>query len=219
MLVAVVALAMAAAACGVGGGDGGGSIPRSLARAESAAEDTIDLVLGGKREEAVRSATTLDKLAHGDLEKDLEGTATKEELGEFQSRAAELARLAPDGEPIDVALAANRAFEIIARFYGRYEGDVPGAVMQLDHLDFEAKLRAIARQLDPLRSTVDQLARTWTAVSTQLPSGDKASAARTQFDGHVAAMGALVAAGTDFDGMAKEAERGLDLVDELEGVF
>jgi hypothetical protein len=176
-------------------------------------------VLGGKRDEAGRAATTLDKVVHGDLEKDLEGTATKEELGEFQARAAEVARLAPDGEPIAVALAANRAFELIARFYGRYETAVPGAVMQLDHLEFEAKLRALTRELDPLRATVDRLSKTWAEVSTRLPAGDKGSAARQQFDAHVAAMGTLAAAGTDFEGIAREAERGLDLVDELEGVF
>ena len=220
-VLVALALAIPAGGCGEGGGEesGAGAIPRSLSRAESAAEDTIDLALGGKRDAAVRSATTLDKLAHGDLEKALEGTATKEELGEFQARAAEVARLAPDAEPIAVALAANRAFELIARFYGRYDTEVPGAVMELDHLDFEAKLRALARELDPLRAAVDQLAKTWTEVAKRLPSGDEATAARHQFDAHVATMAALVAAGTDFEGMAKEAERGLDLVDELEGVF
>jgi hypothetical protein len=215
-----VALAVFGAACGGGEGEGGRqSVPRSLSRAESAAEDTIDLILAGKRDEAVRSAGDLDKLAHRELDEDLEGAATKEELGEFQARAAELARLAPDGEPIAVALAANRAFELIARFFGRYDTAVPGAVMQLDYLDFEAKLRALAREIDPVRATVGQLSATWAELAKSLPSGEKASAARTQFEAHVSAMGALVTAGTDFDGMAKEAQHGLDLVDELEAVF
>jgi len=217
-VLVVLALAISGAGCGSGEGSGG-SIPRSLSRAESAAEDTIGLVLGGKRDEAVRSATTLDNLAHSDLEKDLGGTATKEELGEFQARAAELARMAPEGEPIEVALAANRAFELIARFYGRFETEVPGSVMQLDHLDFEAKLRALARELEPVRSTVEQLSKTWAEVSQRLPLGEKAAATRQQFEAHVTAMAALVAGGTDFEGMAAEAERGLELVDKLEGVF
>ena len=213
----VVTLAIFGAACG--GDEGRRSVPRSLSRAESAAEDTIDLILAGKRNQAVRTAGTLDKLAHGDLEKDLEGTASKEELGEFQARAAEVAKIAPEGEPIAVALAANRAFELVARFFGRYQTDVPGSVMFLDYLDFEAKLRALAHELDPLRATVDQLSKTWREVSKTLPPGEKATEARTQFDGHVSAMAALVAAGTDFDGLAKEAQHGLDLVDELEAVY
>lgn len=222
----LVALGLAASAAGCDGGSAEGeesgrsrSLPRSLARAESAAEDTIELVLEGRRNEAVRTAATLDNLANGGLEKDLGRIATKEELGEFQARAAKVAGLAPEGEPIAVALAANRAFELIARFYGRYDTDVPGDVLQLDHLEFEAKLRALAQELDPLRAAVEQLSKTWAEVSKRLPSGDEASAARQRFDGHVATMGALVAAGTDFGVMASEAERGLDLVDELEGVF
>lgn len=218
----ILVLAVVGAACG-GGEDGGGegrrSVPRSLSKAESAAEDTIDLVLAGKRDEAVRSAGNLDKLAQGDLEKDLAGTASKEELGEFQARAAEVARLAPDGEPIAVALAANRAFELVARFFGRYQTEVPGSVMFLDYLDFEAKLRALAHELDPVRATVGQLAKTWGELAASLPSGEKAAAVRTQFEAHVAAMTTLAAAGTDFDGMAKEAQHGLDLVDELEAVY
>jgi hypothetical protein len=219
----VLVLAVAGAVCGGGerdeGGEGRRSVPRSLSKAESAAEDTIDLILAGKRDEAVRSAGNLDKLAQGDLEKDLGGTASKEELGEFQARAAEVARLAPEGEPIAVALAANRAFELVARFFGRYQTEVPGRVMFLDYLDFEAKLRALAHELDPVRATVGQLAKTWSELVPSLPSGEKAAGARTQFDAHVAAMTTLAAAGTDFDGMAKEAQHGLDLVDELEAVY
>jgi outer membrane murein-binding lipoprotein Lpp len=221
-MVLVVTLAVVGAGCGGGeeeGGDGRESVPRALSKAESAAEDTIDLILAGKRDQAVRSARDLDALAQDDLEADLEGTASKEELGELQARAAEVARLAPDGEPIAVALAANRAFELVARFFGRYETAVPGSVMVLDHLDFEAKLRAQARELDPLRATVDQLSKTWGEVAKTLPAGDDATRARTRFEAHVGALSTLVAAGTDFDGMAREAEHGLDVVDELEAVY
>jgi len=212
------------AACGGGGeGDekeaGRGSVPKSLSKAESAAEDTIDLILAGKRNEAVRSAGNLDKLAHGDLEKDLAGTASKEELGEFQARAAEVARIAPEGEPLQVALASNRAFEMVARFFGRYQTDVPGGVLFLDYLDFEAKLRALSHEIDPLRAAVGELAQTWGEVAKTIPSGEKAATARTRFETHVASMTTLVAAGTDFEGLTREAQHGLDLVDELEAVY
>lgn len=218
-----LALIMAGSACGddreAEAETGRRSVPRSLSRAESAAEDSIDLILAGKRDKTIRAAATLDRLAHGDLEADLEGVATKEELGDLQARAAELGRMAESGEPVAVALAANHAFELIARFFGRFSSDVPGAVMLLDHLDFEAKLRSLARDVDRVRASVGELSKTWTELSKSIPAGARAAESRSRFDAHVAAMTALAGAGTDFDGMVREAEHGLDLVDELEGVF
>jgi hypothetical protein len=217
-----VALAVFGTACSRGSGEaseGRKSIPRSLSRAESAAEDSIDLILAGNRDKAIRSAATLDQLAQRDLAEDLEGVASKEELGELQARAAELARIAPSGEPIAVALTANHAFELIAQLFGRFQSDVPGAVLVLDYLDFEAKLRALAHDIDPLRATVTRLSTTWSELAKSYPAGDKAGAVRGRFDAHVAAMTTLAATGTDFDGMAREAQHGLDLVDEVEEVY
>ncbi len=189
------------------------------ASAESAAEDSIDLILAGKRDKAVKSAATLDDLAQRDLARDLEGIASKEELGELQARASELAKIAPTGEPIEVALAANHAFELVAQLFGKFQSAVPGTVLVLDYLDFEAKLRALAHEIDPVRATVTRLSTTWSELLKTYPSGDKASAARGRFEAHVAAMTTLATAGTDFDGLAKEAQHGLDLVDELEEVY
>ena len=222
MVALGVALAVFGTACSRRSGEeseGRKSIPRSLSRAESAAEDSIDLILAGNRDKAIRSATNLDQLAQRDLAKDLEGVANKEELGELQARAADLARIAPSGEPIAVALAANHAFELIAQLFGNFQSDVPGAVLVLDYLDFEAKLRALAHDIDPRRATVTRLSTTWSELAKTFPSGDKARAVRGRFDAHVAAMTSMAAAGTDFDGMAREAQHGLDLVDELEEVY
>jgi hypothetical protein len=199
--------------------EGRKSIPRSLSRAESAAEDSIDLILAGNRDKAIRSAANLDQLAQRDLAKDLDGIASKEELGELQARAAELARIAPSGEPVAVALAANHAFELIAQLFGKFHSDVPAAVLTLDYLDFEAKLRALAHDLDPVRAAVTRLSTTWSELAKTFPSGDKAGAVRGRFDAHVATMTTMATAGTDFDGMAREAQHGLDLVDELEEVY
>lgn len=216
-----IALAAGATACGSDGGDGAGgrSIPKSLRRAESAAEDSIDPVLANKRAETIRRTVALDQLAQGELAEDLEGIATKEELGELQGRAAELARIAPEGEPIEVALAANRALEPIARVFGRFASDVPNAVMMLGYYEFEAKLRALAGQLDGVRSAVDRLSSTWTELVKTFPAGEEPAATRSPSEAHAGAMTSLVAAGTDFDGMAREAEHGLDLVDELKAVY
>ncbi len=221
-VVAVLVLTVAvggAAACGGGGESDSRSVPKTLRKAGAAAEDSIDLILAGKRDGTVRQTAALDQLAQGDLAQDLEGIITKEELGELQGRAAELARIAPDGEPIEVALAANHAFELIARLFGRFESGVPGAVMMLDYSDLEAKLRAMGREIDGVRSAVDRLSTTWSELVRAFPSGDKAADSRARFEAHAAAMATLVAAGTDFDAMAREAEHGLDLVDEVEAVF
>jgi vacuolar-type H+-ATPase subunit E/Vma4 len=218
-----VVVAVLATACARSDGQeseaGRRSVPRSLSRAESAAEDTIDLAVAGRRDKAVRSARSLDTLVQRDLAEDLEGIATKEELGQLQARAAELAKIAPSGDLIAVALAANHAFELIARLFGKFESDVPARVLTLDYLDFEAKLRALSREIDLVRATVTRLASTWSELSKTFPSGDKAAAARGRFESHVAAMTSLATVGTDFDGMAKEAQHGLDLVDELEEVY
>jgi hypothetical protein len=218
VLVLTVAVG-GAAACGGGGESDSRSVPKTLRKAGAAAEDSIDLILAGKRDGTVRQTAALDQLAQGDLARDLEGIITKEELGELQGRAAELARIAPDGEPIEVALAANHAFELIARLFGRFESGVPGAVMMLDYSDLEAKLRAMGREIDGVRSAVDRLSTTWSELVRAFPSGDKAADSRARFEAHAAAMATLVAAGTDFDAMAREAEHGLDLVDEVEAVF
>lgn len=70
-----------------------------------------------------------------------------------------------------------------------------------------------------MRSAVDRLSATWTELVKTFPSGEEAAATRSRFEAHAGAMASLVAAGTDFDGMAREAEHGLDLVDELETVY
>lgn len=216
---AVVAIALAlGSACG-GGGDTGKAVPRSLVKAESAAEGTIDLILAGQRDRAVRLAAELDTLAHGALADDIDGIATKEQLGELQGRATELARVAGTGQITEAALAANHAFEIIAQLYRHFETDVPAAVRLLDHHDLEARLRATAGQIDGVRKAVDQLAATWAELAGSFPPGEKASATRARYEAHVAALGSLAGAGTDFDGMAREADVGLGLIGELEAVY
>jgi hypothetical protein len=222
---AAVALALAVAvgfaACGSeGSGEPGRrTAPKALGRAESAAEDSIESILAGRRDQAVRSSALLDQLAQGDLPDDLEGVITKEELGELQGRSAELARITPDGDPIDVALAANHAFELLARLSRHFDSDVPSGVLLLGYCDREAMLRATARELDGVRSAAERLAATWTELVRTFPVDEKASQARSRFEAHAAALSSLVAAGTDFDGMVREADHGLALVAELEAVF
>lgn len=221
---AVVALALAVILGAACGDDGGGeshqrSIPTSLSKAGSAAEDSIDFILAGERDQTIRSAATVDKLAQRDLADDLKGIITKEELGELQGRAAELAQIAPDGEPVDVALAANHASELIIRLSEHFESDVPGNVRMLGYYESEAKLRAIAQEIDGVRSAVGGLAAAWTELAKTFPSGEDAAATRSRFEAHAAALIRLVETGTDFDGIASQADHGLGLVDGLEAIY
>jgi hypothetical protein len=194
-----------------------GPIPRALRTAESAAEDTIDLALAGKRRRVVVKANALKAVADGPA-----GTALRAagvsgaEIAAFRARADEVARLAPAAELLQVALASNRAFGLIAAFFARYDSPVPADVSALDHLDFEAKLEARAGNAAALRSAVAGLDRTWVKLR---PDVVKAGGARvaSKFDAHVERMGRL--AGDGGSRAAKEAQRGLDLVDELEAVY
>ena len=222
-LVSLTLVAVLAAGCGGNRGgakedSGASGVPKSLPRAESAAEDSIDLVLAGKRDKVVTMAQRLDDLANEDLPRDLQDVASADEIKDLQSRTAEFVRIAPDGEPVAVALAANRAFELIAGFFGRYETKTPGEVMLLDYYDFEAKLQALAHDMTKVRATVDRMAETWLGLDDAVRSQRGGSGPADDFDAHVAAMEKLTT-GSDFSALAKEAQHGLDLVDELENVF
>jgi hypothetical protein len=210
MLVLVV-LAVVAAGCSREGDEGpesgAGGIPSSLSAAESAAEDSIDLILAGNRSGTVKQAKGLDTLAEGDLARDLAKVATPEEIADLQRRAQDFAKVAPDGEPI-------------AGFTGRFGGPVPGDVGVLDYLDFQAKLTALAHDGGEVRAVVDRLDRTWGGLEPDVRArrSTAGGAVADAFGAHVTAMKGLAAV-TDYDRLAKEAQHGLDLVDEIEAVY
>jgi len=134
----------------------------------------------------------------------------------FRARAQEVARLAPTAGLLRVALASNRAFALIAGFFAHFESRIPAQVSALDHLDFEAKLQATAGDRTALRSAAAELERTWAALRPGVVDVGGARVAR-RFDAHVARLLALSAAGGR--PAAREAQRGLDLVDEIEAVY
>jgi hypothetical protein len=194
-----------------------GPIPRALRTAESAAEDTIDLALAGKRARVVAKANALKAVAHGPAEAALHAAGVSDgQIAEFRARADEVAKLAPRADLLRVAIASNRAFGLMPEFFALYDSSVPAAVTALDHLDFEAKLQARAGAAAALRSAVTGLDRTWLKLRPDVVrSGGARVAAR--FDAHVKRMERLAAAGNR--AASKEAQHGLDLVDELEAVY
>lgn len=194
-----------------------GPIPRALRTAESAAEDTIDLALAGKRAKVVAKANALKAVAHGPAERALRAAGVRDrEIAEFRARADEVAKLAPKADLLQVALASNRAFGLIPEFFALYDSPVPAAVTALDHLDFDAKLQAKAGAPAALRSAVTRLDRTWLKLRPDVVKSGGARVA-AKFDAHVKRMERLAAGGHRAAG--KEAQHGLDLVDELEAVY
>jgi len=194
-----------------------GPIPPALRTAESAAEDTIDLALAGRRQRVVAKAHALRAVADGPAAPALRAAGVSEaQIAEFRTRAREVAQLAPAADLLRVALASNRAFGLIAGFFAHFDSRIPPQVSALDHLDFEAKLQATAGHRAALRAAATDLEQTWAALRPGVVDAGGARVAR-RFDAHVARLLALSAAGGR--PAAREAQRGLDLVDEIEAVY
>jgi hypothetical protein len=232
MLTRVKSLAVLAAVTVVAAGCGGddtkkdgppakSKIPHSMRIVESGAEDTTDFVLAGERAKAVKSANALNDAAQGDAAKDLaDADVPAAQIDELKTRAAEVKKIVARGKPIKVALAANRAFELVPDFFAAYSDRVPAQVTRLDYLDFEAKLRAIAGDRGRVADAVSGLRIAWKELRKKVrrvrPGG---TAAKDHFDGHVRRMRDLVDADASLERIKSEAQHGLDLVDEIEEVY
>jgi hypothetical protein len=195
-----------------------GPVPPALRTVESAAEDTIDHALAGERAQAVRTARALVAAADGPARRVLaDAGVPRARIEDLRARSAEVAELAPDGDLLAIALAANHAFELVPGFFARFRAAVPAGILTLDYLDFEAKLRARARDDARLRATTGRLGRAWAGLRPGVVRAGGARAA-VAFDAHVRRLERL-AAGHSSAQAAREAQHGLDLVDELEAVY
>jgi hypothetical protein len=194
-----------------------GPIPRALRAAESDAEDTIDLALAGRRDRVVAKARALKAVADGPARSALHAAGvTDAEIAEFRARADEVALLSTTAPLLRVAIASNRAFALIPTFFARYDSPIPPQVTTLDHLDFEAKLQAKAGDARALRSAVTGLGGMWARLRPQVVAAGGRRVAR-RFDAHVARMSRFATSGGP--ATVREAQRGLDLVDEIEAVY
>lgn len=229
-IVAAAALAASTAGgiavAGCGGGSSGATsampaqstIPNSLRTVEGGAEDTVDFALAGDRAKATAAANSLNKAAQGQAATDLAAAGVPaQQIRELQERAAGVAGLAPGGNPVDVALAANRTFELVPGFLARFSDPVPAEVIQLDYLDFEVKVQSIAGNREAAAKAAAALKRLWSKMSPRVVASGGESAARG-YSAHVKALDPLLAKGTD-EQIAAEAQNGLDLVDQIEAVY
>jgi hypothetical protein len=185
---------------------------------ESSSEDTIDFALAGRRAKAVATAKALKAAADRSLPRELRAAGVSGAvIADFRARADRVARLAPKGELLQVALASNHAFAMVSSFFARYRTRVPAQVTALDYLDYEAKLRARAGDTAAAVTAAESLGRTWAALRAGVVGAGGARVAR-RFDAHARRLRHLAASG-DRAGTQREAQHGLDLVDEVEGVY
>ena len=163
----------------------------------------------------VSKARALRVAASGQAAADLrEAGASPAELAALKARADKVAKLAPKAPLLDVAVASNQAFALVPDFFARYEGDVPSDVTKLDYFDFEIKLESKAKEVANLLRAIVGLQTTWDSVQPKVTDPEAAD----RYDAHVKAIKEL-GGDADPDKMQREAQHGLDLVDELEQSF
>ena len=228
VLAAVLAITIALAGVALGCGSSApekvapkrhsGPVPRSLDQTESAAEDLIDLAFARKRARVVAKARELRGVAQGAASADLRRAGVSEgRLGLFRDQAKAVATLAPHAPFLRISLGANQISAFMPEFFARFSNPVPPQVLELDYLDREAELRGLAGDEPGARGAVRRLSATWSALRRRtIDAGGRRVA--TRYSRHVAAMGRLASRSK---GLAfhRKAVSGLELVDELEGVF
>src|SRR4051812_6655475 len=192
-----------------------GPVPAAVSSVESSAEDTIDFALAGQRAKAVATARRLRTAADGPAGAELrKAGVSSAQVADFRKRATAVARLAPKADLLQVALASNHAFEMVPGFFAHYRTTVPAVVQTLDYLDFEAKLRAKVGDAAKLRGAASGLDHTWSELKPAVVAHGGAAAAR-RFDAHVRRLRALGPGAA----AVREAQHGLDLVDQVEEVY
>lgn len=192
------------------------TVPRSVTRAETAAEDVIGFLEKGQPAKSRAEARLLQQLAHGRAATDLtKGGVTAAQVTEFQRRADRVAQLSASAAPrLQVSLAANHVSQLMPAFYGRFHDPVPPSVLKLDYLERQVQLSSIAGSKAGVRSNVAVIAATWTTLRPAVVAAGGASVARS-YDAHVQTLQKKASP----DSVQKQALLGLGIVDNIEKAF
>jgi hypothetical protein len=192
------------------------TVPRALTRAETAAEDVIGYLEKGQPAKSKAEARILRELAHHKTAAILREAAVPQgQIKAFQQRADYTARLSLSNSPaLKVSQAANSVSRLMPGFYGRFQDPVPATVLRLDYLDRQVQLDSKAGDTLKLRQTVRWLDAAWQQLRPDLVKAGGTNIAKT-YNQHVAAL----QRGGTATAIQKEAVHGLDLVDQMEGVF
>lgn len=192
------------------------TVPASLKRAETAAEDVIGYLDKGKPAQAQAEARLLKELARGQAASALsKAGVSQSKIQVLQSRADRVAALSlGSASKLRVSLAANSVSQLMPALYSRYQDPVPAAVLRLDYLDREIQLRSQANQPAKVRAAVKDLGSTWAKVRPPLVKAGGLKVAK-RYDRHVQALKNTPSRAA----IQQEAVHGLDVVDLMEGVF
>ena len=192
------------------------TVPASLKRAETAAEDVIGNLEKGLPAKSKAEAQLLKALAHGRAAADLRNSGIPAlKVRVLQQRADRVAQLSATGAPaLDVSLAANDLSRMMPSLYAHYTDPVPTAVLKLDYLEREIQLQSQAAQPAREQAALVSLRATWAKVRPWLVQAGGAKVA-TAYDAHVRALGRAAQPAA----LQQEAVNGLAIVDQMEGVF
>ena len=192
------------------------TVPASVKRAETAAEDVTGFLEKGQPAKSRAEAQLLRQLAHGRAAADMrKGGVPASTVKAFQQRADRVAKLSAGNAPqLRQSLAANHVSQLMPSVYGHFTDPVPPAVLRLDYLDREIQLRSQSGQVDRQRAATADLVRTWKDLRPQLVKAGGTKVA-TSYDAHIKALGA----GGQPTALQQQALKGLDIVDQMEGVF
>ncbi len=192
------------------------TVPASLTRVESAAEDAIDFLERGRSAKARQALEALRRLAHGQAATDLaKAGVARAKVRALQRRADRAASLSARGAAeLEVSLAANAVSQLMPGLYASYRDPVPPTVLKLDYLDRELQLRSRAGQPSAVSARVRDLTATWTKLRPAVVRAGGRKAA-LDYDGHVRALRTNTAPAA----VQRQAAIGLELVDRLEDVF
>jgi hypothetical protein len=184
-------------------------IPAGLTALESNAEDLVDDALGHDRARVIATASALSASAGPTTGKTLLAAGVPpKQVALVRARVARVARDAHAGAYVVVALDANAVSSAVTELYLHFADRVP--------IDRDAQQRSLAGQRAAVPLVVVRLEKTWAPLRQKVVAhgGQTVAAAYAR---HVAAMQRLApASGSAF---RSEAVNGLNIVDELEGVF
>jgi hypothetical protein len=191
-------------------------VPAYLKALESSAEDLVDAALARDRPEVTATAQRLRGQAGSAATSLARAGVPRATIVRVEERAKAVARVAPRGSFVGVALAANAVSGVMPELYARFRDRVPPSVLTLDYLDREAQLRALTGDRNRVADAVAGLASTWARLRQKVIAAGGATPAAA-YSRHVAAMKRLLHG--RLKNVGNEAVRGLALVDELETVF
>jgi hypothetical protein len=218
LLAGTLPVVFALVGCAGTQGPAANAIPAALQQIESQAEDAYDHALASNHEAIASDASSISSgwrsfraQAAGDGAGAADLSAMDAAVSAFSGSAA------TSTDVVALARAANGVSATMDELFALYEAPVPPEVLSLDYLGREIVLDARAGDSAAARTDIDELEATFASIRARLVAGGGDQVA-TDYDASVAAMRADVAV-EDAASLQRDANAGLEIVDEMEGVF